>query len=161
MKIAVGSDSKTYLTDFVIRDLKKRGHKIGLFGTLRKGKKVPWPKVGQEVGEKVVSGGYDQGILFCWTGTGVSIAANKIPGIRAALCFDAKIAEGARKYNDANILVMSLRLTSENSAKEILDSWFKTKFNKKKQDRLKMVREIEKKYFKQKGLAPTPDKDFR
>lgn len=148
MKIALGSDSKTYLTDFVIRDLKKRGHKIGLFGTLRKGKKVPWPKVGQEVAEAVASGKYNQGILFCWTGTGVSIAANKIPGIRAALSFDAKTAEGARKYNDANVLVMSLRLTSEDTAKEMLDAWFVNKFNKKKQNRIEMIRKIERKYFK-------------
>ncbi len=99
MKIAVGSDSKTYLTDFIIRDLKKRDHKVDLFGTLRKGTKVPWPKVGQEVAEVVASGKYSQGILFCWTGTGVSIATNKIPGIRTALCFDSETAEGARKYN--------------------------------------------------------------
>lgn len=148
MKIAIGSDAKTYLTDFVIRDLKKRGHRLGLFGTLRKGKKVPWPKVGQEVGEAVTSKKYQQGILFCWTGTGVSIAANKIPDIRATLCFDAKTAEGARKYNDANILVMSLRLTSENTAKEILDSWFSNKFNKLKKDRIKKLLEIERKYLK-------------
>jgi ribose 5-phosphate isomerase B len=147
MKIAIGSDEKTYLTDFVIKELKKRGHKVGKFGSLT-GRKTPWPEVGEMVAEKVASKEYDQGILFCWTGTGVSIVANKIPSIRAALCFDAKTAEGARKWNDANILVMSLRLTSENVAKEILDAWFSTKFDEKKSGRLKMVAEIEKKYMK-------------
>jgi ribose 5-phosphate isomerase B len=148
MKIAIGSDEKTYLTDFVIKELKKRRYKLGLFGALKSGKPTPWPEVGEIVAEKVASKEYDQGILFCWTGTGVSIAANKIPGIRAALCFDAETAKGARKWNDANILVMSLRLTSENVAKEILDTWFSTKFDEKKADRIKKIIEIEKKYSK-------------
>jgi len=152
MKIAVGSDEKTYLTNFVIKELKKRGYKVGLFGSLRKGKKVSWPKVGEDVAEAVAGKKFNQGILFCWTGTGASIAANKVPGIRAALCFDAKIAEGARKWNDANILVMSLRLTSENIAKEILDAWFSNKFNKLKKDMIKKLLEIEKKYFKLKNI---------
>jgi ribose 5-phosphate isomerase B len=150
MKIAIGSDEKTYLTDFVAKELKKRGYKIGLFGALKSGKYTPWPGVGEIVAEKVANKEYNQGILFCWTGTGVSIVANKIPSIRAALCFDAKTAEGARKWNDANILVMSLRLTSENVAKEILDAWFSTKFEKRKTDRLRKVREIEQKYLKSK-----------
>ena len=149
MKIAMGSDEKTYLTDFVIKELKKRGYKIGLFGSLKSSKKIPWPDVGAEVAEKVASKEYDQGILFCWTGTGVSIVANKIPGIRAALCFNAKTAEGARKWNDANVLVMSLRLTSENIAKEILNAWFSTKFDDKKSSRLRKVAEIEKRYLKE------------
>jgi ribose 5-phosphate isomerase B len=148
MKIALGSDTKTYLTEFVTKELKRRGHKVSLFGSLKGKKKISWPKVGEEVAEKVASGEYDKGILFCWTGTGVSIAANKVPGIRAALCFDAKTAEGARKYNDANVLVMSLRLTSEDNAKEILDAWFSNKFDKLKKDRIKKLLEIENKYFK-------------
>jgi len=148
MKIAVGSDEKTYLTDFVIGELKKRGYEIGLFGALISGEETPWPEVGKIVAEKVASKECDQGILFCWTGTGVSIVANKVPGIRAALCFDAKTAEGARKWNNANILVMSLRLTSENVAKEIIEAWFATKFDERKIDRIKKVAEIECKYFK-------------
>ena len=148
MKIAIGSDKKTHLTDFIAKELKKRGYKIGLFGALKSGKPTPWPEVGEIVAEKVAQKEYDQGVLFCWTGTGVSIVANKIPSIRAALCFDAETAKGARKWNDANILVMSLRLTSENIAKEILDAWFSTKFDERKIDRLKKVAEIEKKYSK-------------
>jgi len=148
MKIAVGSDKKFPVCDFVVEDLKKRGHEIGLFGALKKGKNTPWPKVGELVAEKVVSKEYNQGILFCWTGTGVSIAANKVPGVRAALCCDAETARGARQWNDANILVMSLRLTSENIAKEILDAWFSSKPEKNKKDRLEMLKRIEKKYSK-------------
>ena len=74
--------------------------------------------------ERVVSGACDQGVLFCWTGTGVSIAANKVAGVRAALCTDAETARGARQWSDANVLCPSLRLTSEVVAKEILDAWF-------------------------------------
>jgi len=148
MKIAIGSDEKTHLTDFVIEELKKREYDLGLFGALISGKEVSWPEAGAEVAEKVANGKYDQGILFCWTGTGVSIVANKVPGVRAALCFDAKTAEGARKWNDANILVMSLRLTSENVAKEILEAWFDTKFDESKTDRIKKVAKIEQKYLK-------------
>ena len=83
-----------------------------------------WSKVALELGQTVANGEADQGILFCWTGTGVSIAANKIKGIRAALCFDAETASGARKWNDANVLVMSLRLVSEAIAEEMLEAWF-------------------------------------
>ena len=88
---------------------------------------LSWVEVGEQVALSVQQGDCQEGILFCWTGTGVSIAANKVPGIRAALCFDAKAAEGARQWNLANILVMSLRLTSEPIASEILDAWFNTK----------------------------------
>jgi ribose 5-phosphate isomerase B len=124
MKIAIGSDMNMHVAQVVIKELHKRGHEVQLFGALKTEKTEPWPSVGFEVGEAVVSGQVDQGILFCWTGTGVSIAANKVKGIRAALCNDAQTAEGARKWNDANILAMSLRVVSEVIAKEILDAWF-------------------------------------
>ncbi|MFC1985247.1 RpiB/LacA/LacB family sugar-phosphate isomerase [Chloroflexota bacterium] len=125
MKIAVGSDEKTRLTDFVVEELKKRKHEVELFGLL-KGEPLSWVEVGEQVALSVSHGYCQEGILFCWTGTGVSISANKVPGIRAALCFDAKTAEGARKWNQANILAMSLRLTSKAVASEILDAWFGT-----------------------------------
>ena len=125
MKIALGSDEKTVLTDFVIEELKRRGHNVTLFGPL-KGEAMGWPDVGEKVGLDVSSGRADQGILFCWTGTGVTIAANKVRGVRAALCWDAETAKGARMWDDANVLAMSLRSTSTAIAKEILDSWFAT-----------------------------------
>jgi len=88
-----------------------------------------WPVVGQALAEAVAEGRAEEGILFCWTGTGASIAANKVPGVRAALCHDAETARGARVWNHANVLVMSLRATSEAIAKEILDAWFQTPFS--------------------------------
>ncbi len=83
-----------------------------------------WPDVGEKVALEVSQGRADQGILFCWTGTGVTIAANKIPGVRAALCWDSETAKGARLWDDANVLAMSLRSTSPAVAEEILDAWF-------------------------------------
>ena len=123
MKISVGSDEKTVLTDFVVEELKRRGHTITLSGPL-KGETMGWPDVGEKVGMEVSSGRADQGIVFCWTGTGVTIAANKVPGVRAALCWDAETAKGARMWDDANVLAISLRCTSTPIAKEILDLWF-------------------------------------
>ncbi len=83
-----------------------------------------WPDVGEKIGMEVSSGSADQGVVFCWTGTGVTIAANKVSGVRAALCWDAETAKGARMWDDANVLAMSLRSISTAIAKEILDSWF-------------------------------------
>ncbi|HID87991.1 MAG TPA: RpiB/LacA/LacB family sugar-phosphate isomerase [Anaerolineae bacterium] len=128
MKIAVGSDERTHLTDVVVEELKKRGHEVELHGPLA-GKDEDWPDVSRAVAEQVASGGADEGVLFCWTGTGASIAANKVPGIRAALCHDAETAKGARIWNHANVLVMSLRATSEVMAREILDAWFSTPYS--------------------------------
>lgn len=125
MRIAVGSDEKNYLTDALIAELERRGHELILFGPLA-GNSDPWPDVGRAVGEAVASGQADQGIVCCYTGTGVSIAANKVPGIRAALCHDAQTAAGARKWNDANVLALSLRLTTPELAREMLDAWFTT-----------------------------------
>ena len=123
MKISVGSDEKTVLTDFVVEELKRRGHTITLSGPLKE-ETMGWPDIGEKIGLDVSSGRADQGIVFCWTGTGVAIAANKVPGVRAALCWDAETAKGARMWDDANVLAMSLRSTSTAVAKEILDSWF-------------------------------------
>ncbi len=125
MRIAVGSDEATQLTAAVVEDLRERGHDVKLFGPLE-GRNAPWPQVGQDVGAAVAAGAADQGVLFCWTGTGVSIAANKVPGIRAALCHDAETARGARIWNHANVLVMSLRATPPVIAREMLDAWFAT-----------------------------------
>lgn len=125
MKIAVGTDMEGHVPRVVVAELGKLGHEVGLFGAFIS-KNAPWPKVALEVAERVASGEFDQGILFCWTGTGISLAANKVKGIRAALCTDAETAAGARKWNDANVLALSLRSTAEQVAKEILDAWFQT-----------------------------------
>jgi len=125
MRVVLGSDEKTALTDAVRDDLEQRGHDVVLVGPPG-GEPIEWAEVGQRVGELVAKGDVDTGVLFCWTGTGASIAANKVPGVRAALCTDAATAAGARKWNDANVLVMGLRLTTPDVAGELLDAWFVT-----------------------------------
>jgi ribose 5-phosphate isomerase B len=125
MNIALGSDMKTHLTDVVLAELERRGHHVDLFGALV-AEPAQWSRVAVDVAEKVSCGEYDQAVLFCWTGTGISLAANKVPGIRCALCADAETAAGARKWNDANILAISLRATYEEVAKEMLAAWFNT-----------------------------------
>ncbi len=121
--MVLGSDMKTGLTDAVARELEARGHSVKLVGPPA-GEDIEWAEVGHKVGAAVASREADTGVLFCWTGTGASIAANKVPGVRAALCTDASTAAGARRYNDANVLVMGLRLTSPEVATEMLDAWF-------------------------------------
>lgn len=125
MRVVIGSDEKTALTDAVEQHLRALGHEVTPVGPLA-GERAEWAEVGRRVGEAVAKGEADTGVLFCWTGTGASIAANKVPGVRAALCTDAQTAAGARRYNDANVLVMSLRLTSPEVAKEMLERWFTT-----------------------------------
>ena len=120
MKVAFGTDEHTALTDTVRADLASRGHTVHVVDDGQ------WVEVGHAVGEAVATGRCATGVLFCWTGTGASIAANKVRGVRAALCTDAETAAGARRWNDANVLVMSLRLTSPQVAREMLDAWFST-----------------------------------
>jgi ribose 5-phosphate isomerase B len=133
MKIAVGSDERTSLTSTITSDLKKRGHTLILFGPISEAENeddnTDWPLTSDKAAEAVSSGVADEGIVFCWTGTGASIAANKVAGIRAALCQDAETARGARTWNHANVLAVSLRSTSEAVAKEILDAWFETPYS--------------------------------
>jgi len=145
MKIAVGSDERTHLTDSVIEELEKRGIELELLGPLG-GEDIEWTDVAEKVSERVRDGKCEQGILFCWTGTGVSIAANKVPGIRAALCADAKTAEGARKWNDANVLAMSLRATSPTLAAEIIDAWLSAVPEDGEIRNIEKISEIERKY---------------
>jgi ribose 5-phosphate isomerase B len=125
VRVVLGSDEKTELTDAVAAALRERGHDLTLVGPPA-GEALEWADVGRRVGEAVAQRHADTGVLFCWTGTGASIAANKVRGVRAALCTDAATAEGARKWNDANVLVMSLRLTSADVGREMLDAWFAT-----------------------------------
>ena len=145
MKIAVGSDEKTGLTDEVIRELRRRNMEVELFGPLAE-EDVEWAEVAEQVAKEVSEKKCDQGILFCSTGTGVSIAANKVPGIRAALCSDSKTAAGARMWNDANVLALSLRLTSSTVAKEILDAWFQSDPDPSEKKNIEKVGAIESKY---------------
>ncbi|MCX6022560.1 MAG: RpiB/LacA/LacB family sugar-phosphate isomerase [Chloroflexi bacterium] len=121
MRIALGADEQTPLTVMLAQELWRRGHRVVLSGPVA-GEPLGWAAVAEQVARKVADGGADQGVLCCWTGTGVSIAANKVAGVRAALCGDAETARGARRWNDANVLC--LLTISESVAREILDAWF-------------------------------------
>ncbi len=124
MKIAVAADERTGIADAVVAELRKRGHEPIPHGALNDGERDDWAWASEAAARDVAEGRADQGIVCCWTGTGASIAANKVPGVRAALCSDAETADGARKWNDANVLALSLRATSEALLSEILDAWF-------------------------------------
>jgi ribose 5-phosphate isomerase B len=119
VRVAFGTDEVTALTAGIQDLLAERGHEVVVVGD-----GDPWPDVGRRVGEAVAGGAADLGVVCCWTGTGVSIAANKVPGVRAALCTDAETARGARRWNDANVLAFGLRLTSPTIAAEMLDAFF-------------------------------------
>lgn len=127
MRLALASDEHTPLTDFLASYLRQQGHTVQLFGPPA-GTDEEWAIVSQHLAEAVAQGPCEQGVLCCWTGTGSCIAANKVPGIRAALCTDAETARGARQWNHANVLVLSLRLTTEALAQEILAAWFATPY---------------------------------
>lgn len=126
MTIAVSTDERTHLIDVILEELKERGHEVLYFGPEPGEDAHDWPHVTLEAVERVAAGQANEAIVMCWTGTGCSIAANKVPGIRAALCHDAETARGARIWNHANVLALSLRATPEPIVKEILDRWFDT-----------------------------------
>ncbi|WP_216903790.1 RpiB/LacA/LacB family sugar-phosphate isomerase [Nocardia alni] len=121
MRIAFGTDESTGLTDHLRDWLSGRGHEVWILAD-----GDAWPDVGRQVGEAVAGGRADVGVVCCWTGTGVSIAANKVSGVRAALCTDRETAAGARKWNDANVLALGLRLTSSVVAEEMLEAFLTT-----------------------------------
>ncbi|MDQ4077418.1 MAG: RpiB/LacA/LacB family sugar-phosphate isomerase [Chloroflexota bacterium] len=153
MKIAVGSDEATELTDALRDELEKRGHEVVPFGPLAEGDpEVDWPLVSSRVAEMVAKGDADQGIVCCWTGTGASIAANKVPGARAALVHDAETARGARVWNHANVLALSLRATPVPVMREILDAWFDTPTTKGEaqsewnREQIERIRQLEERY---------------
>ena len=121
MRIAFGTDERTPLTEAIVARLVALGHEVAVLAD-----GDPWPDVGSRVGDAVAAGQAERGIVCCWTGTGVSIAANKVAGVRAALCTDAETARGARRWNDANVLALGLRLTSPTTAEEMVDAFLST-----------------------------------
>ncbi len=124
MKISVAADELVGVAGPVVEELRKRGHEPLVHGALSDEERDDWAWASEAAARDVAEGRADQAIVCCWTGTGASIAANKVSGIRAALCGDAQTAEGARHWNDANVLALSLRATSEPKLAEILDAWF-------------------------------------
>jgi ribose 5-phosphate isomerase B len=121
VRIAYGTDEDTPLTQAIAETLVQWGHDVDQVGEA-----LEWPEVGRRVGEAVAGGRADLGIVWCFTGTGVSIAANKVPGVRAALCLDAATASGARRWNDANVLALSLRVTAPTVAEEVVRAFLET-----------------------------------
>jgi len=162
MRIALANDSANELTEALLAELRKRGHEVLHFGPRSAAEpEADWPVVCGQAAEAVASGAADEAIVCCWTGTGASIAANKVPGVRAALVHDAETARGARIWNHANVLALSLRATSIPLAREILDAWFSTPtqtgeaqsdWNRRQIERL---REMEQKY--QRSAGPFDD----
>ena len=147
MRLSVGSDMDMHVARHVFDKLRDGGHEVVAYGPVMD-QKILWPEVARRVAEDVAAGRADEGVLMCWTGTGVSIAANKVPGVRAALCDDAETARGARLWNNANVLCMSLRRTSEVVAEEILKQWFETAYQPNPEDEacLAKVEAIERDY---------------
>lgn len=129
MRIAVCSDEIYPLHEVVVSELDKQGHEVARFGSIKSGKEESWVRVAQLAAEAIAFGTCDEGIFFCWTGTGISMAANKVPGIRAALCCDPETARAARIWNHANVLALSNRLMSQERAIEIIQSWLDTPKN--------------------------------
>jgi ribose 5-phosphate isomerase B len=124
MRIAISADERTGVADALVREIRLRGHEPVLHGALSEEEREGWAWASEAAARDVADGVAEQAIVCCWTGTGASIAANKVRGVRAALCADAATADGARRWNDANVLALSLRTTSEALLSEILDAWF-------------------------------------
>jgi ribose 5-phosphate isomerase B len=135
MRIAVAADEQAGIADVVVDELRRRGHEPLPHGALAENERDDWAWASEAAARDVAEGRAEQAIVCCWTGTGASIAANKVDGIRAALCTDGPTAAGARQWNDANVLALSLRATSEAELAEILDAWFAGQPSKESDDR--------------------------
>src|SRR5437773_11216928 len=145
MRVAVAADENTGVAGAVVAQLRDRGHEPLLHGALAAGERPDWAWASEAAARDVADGRAEQAIVCCWTGTGASIAANKVGTVRAALCLDAATAAGARRWNDANVLALSLRATSEAELREILDAWFASEASDEEDDRANVehLREIE------------------
>jgi len=145
VRIAIAADELTGVAERLVAELRERGHDPVAHGALNPEERVDWAWASEAAARDVAAGRAEQAIVCCWTGTGASIAANKVEGIRAALCADAETAAGARKWNDANVLALSLRATSEAELAEILDAWFAGEASADPDDRANVehLREIE------------------
>ena len=135
MRISIAADERIGVAEAVVEELRRRGHDPLLHGALNDDERDDWAWASEAAARDVAEGRADQAVVCCWTGTGASIAANKVPGVRAALCADAETARGARKWNDANALALSLRTTSDALLAEILDAWLESGPSEEEEDR--------------------------
>jgi ribose 5-phosphate isomerase B len=142
MRISVAADERTGVADAVVEELRRRGHEPLVHGALNEDERDDWAWASEAAARDVAEGRAEQAVVCCWTGTGASIAANKVEGIRAALCGDAETARGARRWNDANVLALSLRTTSPAVLEEILDGWFEGEPSREEDD-VANVRHVE------------------
>lgn len=149
MRIALGSDHGGYLLKNEIKGLLEAdGYEVKDFGCFT-AESVDYPDIGQAVGEAVVAGKFDRGIICCGTGIGISISANKVPGVRAALCGDCFSAKASREHNDANVLALGERVIGVELAKMIVKTWLSSEFQGGRHGRrVEKIRNIEKKYGK-------------
>jgi ribose 5-phosphate isomerase B len=135
VRIAVAADERVGIAETLVEELRRRGHEAIPHGALSEGERDDWAWASEAAARDIAEGRAEQAVVCCWTRTGASIAANKVPGTRAALCADAQTAAGARRWNDANCLALSLRSTSEAELGEILDAWFEADASKEDDDR--------------------------
>jgi len=149
IRVIISSDKPYTVAKFIVNELMSKGYKVLVDGALKEGNPVPWPDAAYFAVKRLVKGEADTAVLICFTGTGITIAANKVKGIRAALCLDPETARLARLLNNANVLTLSARLITEYLAKEIIDTWFSVKEpDHSRADRFKRLEEIEKAEFK-------------
>ncbi len=135
MRVALAADELSGIAAALPDELERRGHELVFHGVYAEGERDDWAWASGAAARDVVEGRAERAVVACWTGTGASIAANKLAGVRAALCIDAQTAAGARRWNDANVLALSLRLTSEAALGEILDAWFDAAASTEQSDR--------------------------
>jgi ribose 5-phosphate isomerase B len=146
MRIALCSDEHYPVHDTIARVLRERGHEVVPFGAVRTGTDAPWAEAAEEAARAVAGGACDEGVFLCWTGTGIAMAANKVSGIRAALCVDPGTAAGARIWNHANVLCLSNRMLSDDMAKEILAAWFDTEPGEKGRDGVELLKAVDERH---------------
>lgn len=146
MKIALCSDEPYPVHDIVAEELEKRGHDVVAFGAVATKREHPWAEVAERAALAVARGQCDEGVFFCWSGTGISMAANKVPGIRAALCSDPGQASAARVWNHANVLCLSNRSLAGDMAREILEAWFSTDPGSRGSAGVQLLEELDRRY---------------
>ncbi len=143
MRIAIAADELTGVADQIANELRARGHQLSVHGAYSEAQRSDWAWCSEAAAREVADGRAEQAVVACWTGTGACIAANKVDGVRAALCADAQTADGARRWNDANVLALSLRSTSAAELVEILDAWFAARPSDQRSDAANVAHLVE------------------
>ena len=143
MRIALCSDEPYPVNELVRSLCEARGHNVVPFGSVASGSEAPWAEVAEQAALSVAGGECDEGIFFCWSGTGISMAANKVAGVRAALCADPGAARAARIWNHANVLCLSNRTLSTDMAKEIVQAWFETEAGSQGEDGVRRLQAVD------------------